>query len=181
MRRNFTLAIAFTLLTLTPSIAAAQTSAPFKKFNVFAVGPIATSNNLSNCPEVQCASGFCISCGTFSDLTINGLAGATLSGELLLELGNSVGFTVGNCSQLHGISTATAKSFSIKFGIQGWACHDATLSPDHLQFSGNYVVLSGTGSYGHAAGTGSFTTDYPGSLETVTRSIVFDGVIQKAQ
>ena len=179
MRHNLILAFALTFLGLTSSMAAAQSSAPFKKFNVFAAGPIATSNNLSNCPDVQCFSGFCTSCGTFADLSINGLAGATLSGELVLEVGTSVGFMVGNCSQLHGISTATAKKFSINFGIQGWVCRDPARSSDHLQFSGNYIVLGGTGSYANAAGTGSFTTDYPSALETVTRSIVFNGVIQK--
>lgn len=180
MRRNLTLTLIGALLTLTAHSVAAQTSPPFKSFNAFAAGAVTTSNNLSNCPDVQCSSGFCTSCATFSDLTLTGLAGATISGELIVETGNSVGFTAGNCSQVHGVSTATARKFGVRFGINGWACRDTTIAPDHLQFSGNYVVLGGTGSYGHAAGTGAFSIDFPNSLETTTRSMVFNGVIQKA-
>jgi len=196
MKRDLFLLLAFALLMLPSRMVAAQSATddsvseqvpgalrtvPFTRFQAFAAGSITTTSNISNCPDVPCLSALCNSCGTFSGLPINGLPGATLSGELILETGIGVGFSAGSCRQLHGIAMATEKQFTIKFGVQGWACSDPTLSPDHLQFTGNYVVLSGTGSYGHATGTGSFTTDYPGSPETVTRGIVLEGVIQKAR
>jgi hypothetical protein len=192
---SLVIAAAFTLVTGTAGTVAAQSTVggtgpapqpqqenlaspppPFTKFNVFTSGSV-TTGSTTNCPDITCYSGSCTSCETFSGLKINGLAGATLSGELLFE----AGYATGNCSQVHGNSTATAKTFTIKFGLQGWACYDLALAVDDLQFTGNYVVLGGTGSYGHAAGTGSFTTDYANFLETVTRSMSFDGVIQKAK
>jgi len=158
------------------SPAKASPAPPYSKFNAFASGPITTSGGTTSCPDITCSSGSC-SCATFSGLKLNGLSGATLSGELLFE----GGYVSGNCSQFHGTSTATANSFTIKFGINGFSCWDLGQASDSLPIIANYVVLSGTGTYGHATGVGTFNMDFPNLFETSTRGIVFNGVIQKAK
>lgn len=153
---------------------------PFTKFNIYASGPFTAAAFGTNCSNagLTCDSGSC-SCFTFSGLPAKGgLAGATLSGQFVFE----DGFTVGSdCFVTHGVMTATAHAFSINFGASGMVCYQPTLSFDHLQFTGNYIVQGGTNGYGHAAGTGSFTTDFPNYYGTETRSLVFNGLMQKAK
>lgn len=148
---------------------------PFTKFNIFSSGPI-TEGPSTNCSGVTCNSGAC-SCESFSGLKVNGLAGALLSGQLIFE----GGYFVGQCQPVHGFATATAKTFTINFGLDGLACYDLNIAVDHLPVTGSYVVLGGSGGYGHAAGTGSFSDDMPNIYQTTARSLVFSGVIQKAK
>ncbi len=164
----------------TPAPAATMHTPPFHKFNVFTSGDVTNSGtNLGPCAPVTCESGLCQGCFTFSDSKLTGgLAGATLSGQFVFE--NN--YQLGDCFVTHGIATATAKKFTINFGIEGHSCVQDSVSSDHLQFTGNYVVLGGTGGYGSAAGTGSFTSDFPNIIgETTTRSVVMSGVIQEAK
>ncbi len=197
MKRILVLSLALALTALTATFSRAQQSAtggeppsgpppaaspnvtppppPFTKLNIFMAGPVVFGS--SGCPDVTCYGGNC-SCEAFSGLKVQGgLAGTKLSGEIVFE-GN---YLIGNCYQAHGIATAAAKNFSINFGIQGMDCYDPSLSFDHLQVIGNYVILGGSGPYGHAAGTGSFSNDMPNFYQTTTRSMVFSGVIQKAK
>jgi hypothetical protein len=151
--------------------------APFAKFSAFASGGLTTSLASTNCTNagVTCDSGTCNGCFTFSDLPLKGVMGTTISGEMIIE--NST--RNGDCYVSHGVAVAAAKAFTINFGIAGHLCYQPSLSPDDLQFTGNYIVRGGTGAYGAAAGTGSFTTDFPASLGTETRSLSMNGVIQK--
>jgi hypothetical protein len=153
------------------------TSAPFAKFSAFASGAFTTSAALTSCTNagVTCDSGSCNGCFTFSDLPLKGVMGTTFSGEMILE--NSTGN--GGCYVSHGVAVAAAKAFTINFGIVGHLCYQPSLSSDDLQFTGNYIVRGGTGAYGAAAGTGSFTTDFPSTVGSEIRSLSMNGVIQK--
>jgi hypothetical protein len=160
------------------AVAPDVTPPPFTKFSAYASGSFTTTSSLTPCTgaSVTCQSGVCNGCFTFSNLPLKGLTGTTISGEMIIE--NDA--ELGDCYVSHGAAVATGKSFTINFGIAGHLCSQPALSPNDLQFTGNYIVRGGTGAYASAAGTGTFATDFADLFSTVTRSLTMTGVIQKA-
>ncbi len=125
---------------------------PFNKLNLFASGPVTTGSDLTPCAGLNCQLRIVFLLFVLRFTHQGGLAGATLSGDLLFESTYLLGASSFGCYITHGVATTTAHNFTHRhFGFSRTIVSSGRpLVPNQLQFIANYAVLGGTGSYATA-------------------------------
>jgi hypothetical protein len=135
------------------------------------------------CADVSCASGHSCFCadGSIPFKATGGIGAGSAHVEMLMDNSTSTGNANGPCENTGGKVFFTAKNASntLTFGLAGTYCE--TNRGNEAIDRGGYTILSGTGSFANAAGTGLFAFGGPGlnSFGSSVMQLQFTGNFNK--